>query len=143
MPLISRIMLRAALLWLAAGATLGAMIMAAKAGDLPGWLLLMRGAHAHLLLLGWTVQFAIGTAIWILPRLDAAGGRGGLRIAWLGALALNLGVAGATLATTGWAREALAPLAGALELLGCALLGRHLWGRVRPFQTIARPIRTR
>jgi hypothetical protein len=147
MPQISRVMIRSALIWLAVGGALGGLILAAKAGAAPGWLLAQRGAHAHLLLLGWTVQFAIGVGIWILPRFDAAGGRGDLRSPWVGALALNLGVAlGAAtpLAIVAWGDPGpLAPLAGALELLGCALLGHSLWVRVRPFQMIERPQRER
>jgi len=56
------------------------------------WLWSLRFAYVHLLLVGWTVQFACGVAFWILPRLDAGGDRGDERLIWLCYGSLNTGV---------------------------------------------------
>lgn len=58
--------LRAALVWLVAGTSLGvAMAM------MPAWLV-YRPVHLHLLLLGFVVMFIAGVAYHVVPRFTAA-----------------------------------------------------------------------
>lgn len=139
MPLVSRLMIRTALLQLALGATIGGLLLIEKGLHLQPWLWTLRPGHIQIMLFGWTVQLATGVAVWILPRLDAAGSRGNLRLAWLGYGALNGGVALAALhlplatalgeAGLGWMR----PLAALLYLVAIGALLRHAWLRVLPF----------
>jgi hypothetical protein len=60
-------MLRAALTWLLVGVVIGAAMLTDRA--LPGqWRLWMAPSHAHMLFVGWFLQFAVGVAYWLLPR---------------------------------------------------------------------------
>lgn len=92
MPRLSQLMIRTALVWLAVGYTIGGLVLLNKGVPLLPWLWRLRAAHIHILLVGWTVQFACGVAFWILPRLDAGGSRGDERPVWLCYAALNLAV---------------------------------------------------
>lgn len=67
MDRLSAIMLRAAFVWLLAGAIVGFAMMIDDA--LPGaWRVWMAPTHGHMLFVGWFVQFALGIAYWLLPR---------------------------------------------------------------------------
>lgn len=126
MPPLSRLMIRLALGWLAVGYSVGGLLLANKGVPLAPWIWQLRGAHVHMLLVGWTLQLAEGVAYWIMPRLDARGDRGGDRPVWLGCAALNAGVVCALL-------PGLAAASGALYLVTAAAFVAHLWRRVRPF----------
>lgn len=89
MPRVARWMIRSALVYAVVGFVVGGGILTAKAlgGTVrAAWLSL----HVHALLLGFTVQFALGVAHWILPRVG--GSRGSARVAWLGFALLNVGL---------------------------------------------------
>ena len=126
MPPLSRLMVRVALCWLAVGYSAGGLLLANKGVPLAPWIWGLRGAHVHMLLVGWTLQLAAGVAYWILPRLDAHGDRGGDRPVWLCFGALNAGVVCSLL-------PGLAAVSGALYFVAAAAFVVHLWRRVRPF----------
>src|ERR1041384_2259329 len=74
----------AALLYLGAGFTLGALLLVNKgSGFAPGlwrWL----PVHFELLLIGWFVQLVMGVAYWIFPRFGMTrAARGRESLAWL------------------------------------------------------------
>jgi len=151
MPRLSQLMIRTALVWLAAGASVGGLLLLNKGLPLLPWLWTLRFTHVHLLLVGWMVQFACGVAFWILPRLNASGGRGDERMAWLCYGTLNGGVAlaalhdpvvvavdgppslGATLV------QMLPVLAGLLYVLAASAFIANAWPRVIAFRTLPRP----
>lgn len=138
MPLVSRFMIRTALLHLALGSTIGGLLLAEKGLGLLPWLWLLRPSHIHLLLVGWTVQLACGVAVWMLPRLNAAGDRGNLLLVWVCYGALNGGVALASLHTPLSAALGGLPawplaVAGLLYALAALAAAGHAWRRVRPF----------
>ncbi|GAB4433696.1 MAG: hypothetical protein OHK0015_22700 [Chloroflexi bacterium OHK40] len=145
MPRVSVFFIRTALLQLALGATMGGLLLAEKGLRLAPWLWHLRPGHIQIMLLGWTVQLACGVAIWILPRLDAAGSCGCLALAWLSYGALNAGVALAALhAPLAAARDAddlgwMLLLAGLLYALAAAAAVGYLWRRVLPFRNLPRP----
>lgn len=91
MPPVSAWMVRAALAYLAVGATVGAGLLAQKGG----WLHLGGGAlvraHREVLLVGWLVQLALGVGFWILPPVRGTRVRGWP--GWSVAALLNAGVA--------------------------------------------------
>lgn len=60
-------LVRASLLWLVSGFTLGALMLsdALVPGD---WRLWFAPTHGHILFVGWFLQFAVGIAYWLLPR---------------------------------------------------------------------------
>lgn len=141
MPRLSQLIIRAALLWLAAGATLGGLMLLNKGWPLLPWVWALRTAHVHMLLMGWTVQFAWGVAFWILPRLDAGGARGDTRLVWIAYVALNSAVAlvvfDGVFGAIGAPRPpALTLMGAALYLAAAASFVAHAWPRILPFQRL-------
>jgi hypothetical protein len=85
----------------------------------------------EVLLVGWTVQLALGVAYWILPRWQSQ--RGDVRPAWASFFMINAGVLLVALAPFMAAWE-WAPAAGrALELAAAAAFAWHAWPRVKPW----------
>ncbi|MFN8499995.1 MAG: hypothetical protein U0641_19245 [Anaerolineae bacterium] len=142
MPPLGRLMVRTALVWLLVGFTLGGLVLANKG---LGWwptLWRFRASHAHILLVGWMVQFSVGVAFWILPRLPG-GSRGRETLVRLGYIALNAGVACGFLydllvASLDASLARFLPLAaGALYVAAFGLLAGQLWPRVLPLPEVA------
>jgi len=127
-PRLSIWLVRTALLSLAAGAALGALILAA-----PG-LVRWRPLHAELLTVGWTVQLAFGVAYWILPRFRSGRERGREELGWAAFVLVNLGVVLVGVGRSvpgadGWA------LAGrSAEGLAALAFAAQAWPRVKPFR---------
>jgi len=140
MPGLSVIMVRIALIHLAVGATIGGLLLADKGLHLWSWIWMWRPGHIHMMLSGWTVQFAWGVAIWILPRLDATGSRGALWSAWVCCVAINGGVALTTLyaplAHLIDHLEWMLSVAAVLYVIAALTFVHHAWRRVRPFGAI-------
>jgi hypothetical protein len=90
MPRLSVWFIRAALLYLALGFTLGMLLLANKGVLISPTIWQLLPAHIEFLLLGWTVQLALGVAFWILPRWQTQ--RGDVRGAYLAFFLLNLGI---------------------------------------------------
>jgi cbb3-type cytochrome oxidase subunit 1 len=124
MPRLSVWMIRTALLALAAGAALGALLLADP--GLPGGPARWRPLHGELLLVGWTMQLAFGVAYWILPRFREGRERGREELAWAAFALLNLGV---LLVGAGWP----APGRGA-EAIAAVAYAAQAWPRVKPFR---------
>mgnify|MGYP001174137940 CR=1 FL=1 len=136
MPPPSRAMAGAATVHLALGFSLGALVLVAKAtsGASPLWLL--RETHIHLLLFGWLVQFAMGVALAIFPRLASGPPRGDPRAAWLVFWLINTGVVSGALqplaadsapAVSG----VMLVVAGLCDLAAIAVFARVMWARIR------------
>jgi hypothetical protein len=126
----------AATVHLALGFSLGALVLVAKAtsGASPLWLL--RETHIHLLLFGWLVQFAMGVALAIFPRLASGPPRGDPRAAWLVFWLINTGVVSGALqplaadsapAVSG----VMLVVAGLCDLAAIAVFARVMWARIR------------
>jgi hypothetical protein len=131
MPLVSVWFVRAALLYLGAGFTLGALLLANKgsgfAPDLWRWL----PVHFELLLIGWFVQLVMGVAYWIFPRFGMTrAARGRESLAWLALVFLNGGVG---LACVGLLRErpSLVVAGRVAEVLAAATMAMNVWSRTR------------
>lgn len=92
MPRISTWFVRTALLYLALGFSIGAVLLANKAFYIypTAWRLLP--IHIETLLIGWLVQLAMGVAFWILPRLSGSSPRGNQQLVWLSFALINLGM---------------------------------------------------
>jgi hypothetical protein len=131
MPRLSAWFVRAALIYLALGFTLGMLLLANKGIPLSPTIWQLLPAHIEFLLIGWTVQLALGVAFWILPRWQTQ--RGDVRPAWFAFLLLNVGIWCVVL--TSWlnlpawvlsfGRVCEAAAAGAFAL--------HAWPRVKPW----------
>ena len=132
MPSLSCWCIRASLVHLAAGFTLGALLLFHK--GVPwypaAWQLLP--PHIEFLLLGWTLQLAMGVAFWILPRDLHRPGRGNEALAWVAFALINAGV---LMAGLGWmlGAQPLFPFLGRLaEAAAAVAFALHAWLRIKP-----------
>lgn len=132
MPRLSVLYLRAALLYLLAGFTLGGLLLANKGVPLHPAIWSWLPAHIEFLLLGWMVQLAFGVAYWILPRFGRGPRRGEVRLAWAALVLINLGILAVGLAGffPGWSW--LAPAGRIAEGLAVLAFALHAWPRVKP-----------
>lgn len=139
MPLLSRIMIRTAFINLWAGFGFSVLILGHKGlpNTFPAYAWQWIPAHVNLLLVGWMVQFAVGVAYWIFPRLfDQLTERGRRGVAALSAIVLNLGVwlhvfAG-LIAPWEDGLMPLRPVGILLQILATALFAYHAYPRIRP-----------
>ncbi|MEZ4585388.1 MAG: hypothetical protein R2909_03185 [Gemmatimonadales bacterium] len=128
MPTLSVWAVRAALLYLVAGALLGTAMLLAKAGFFPVGALRAIPVHQEVVLLGWMLQLALGVGYWILPRVEGARPRAALAV--LAVVSLNAGVIGVAIGGALGAGELT--LAGRLlELVGAVAFIGHIWTRVK------------
>jgi hypothetical protein len=130
MPRLSAWMIRTALLYLGAGFTLGALLLAHKGWPIHPALWQLLPAQIEFLLIGWLAQLVVGVAFWILPRFRNEPKRGNERLVWLCFILLNAGIWITILAPAFTLLPWLA-LLGRLALAAAALLfGLHAWKRV-------------
>jgi hypothetical protein len=144
MDRLSAVMLRTALVWLLAGFAAGAAMLTDRA--LPGqWRLWLAPGHAHMLFVGWFLQFAIGVAYWLLPRRRTPEHPLGYRerLAFFAVLALNAGLllrlAAEPAERTGNGNDltlALLAISALSQVTAAVVFVAQLWPRVA-----ARPIR--
>jgi hypothetical protein len=133
MPKLSCWFIRSSLINLMFGFVLGGFILAAKGGADPAvWLWLP--AHGDCLLVGWLIQFGMGVAYWVFPRI--AGSRGAERPVKLAFGLLTLGlVMGAGLPTLWlflptqtWMHAAM-PVGFVVQAAGLLVFLINLWPR--------------
>ncbi len=92
MPTPSRWMIKASLIYLLVGFSIGALILVSKAypGYSTVWCLLP--VHIEVGIFGWIIQLTMGTAYWILPRYLKTKSRGNPKLAMLMVAMLNTGI---------------------------------------------------
>src|SRR5512141_1040730 len=83
---------RTALLYLGAGFLLGALMLTQKGLPFDPTMLRMLPIHSEFVLVGWTLQLAMGIAFWILPRFSREPRYGNQTFGWLAFGFLNIGV---------------------------------------------------
>ncbi|MCO6451815.1 MAG: cbb3-type cytochrome c oxidase subunit I [Caldilineales bacterium] len=131
MPRLSVAFVRAAMLYLLAGFTFGALMLANKGLAFYPTLWRLRPLHIEFLIFGWTLQLIMGVAFWILPRWQDR--RGNERIAWLSWLLLNLGILMAVVATIAPDFAPALQLSGRIcETAGVLAFALHAWPRIKP-----------
>lgn len=134
MPTLSVWFIRASLVALVLGYTVGLLMLSLKAWTRTGLMALLLTPHVDLLLVGWTMQLTMGVAFWILPRFDGGRSRGAAGFAWIALVLLNAGVllvGGGSLVRSDGAR-----LAGRLmEATAAVAFGLHAWRRIKPAST--------
>lgn len=130
MPRLSAWTLRIALLYLLAGFTIGALLLANK--GLPYWpqVWALLPVHIEFLIVGWMIQLALAVAFWILPRFPN-GSRGNKIVAVASIIILNIGI----FLIAFQERSSLFLLFGrACEALSGILFTWHAWHRIRPLK---------
>ncbi len=150
MPTTSRVTIKASIIYLAVGATLGALLFINRWLPLGPAIPVLKITHAHFLVIGWLTQLILGVAWWLFPPLKigrerGAGParrhgqeqRGSEPLFWLTAALLNLGtlLRGLGPALYTWTRveafTVLAGLSGLLLLAAAIAFVVNLWQRVR------------
>jgi hypothetical protein len=130
MPRLSVYFIRAALIYLALGFTIGALLLWNKGIPLDPMLWRWLPAHIEFLFLGWTLQLALGVAFWILPRFYTS--RGNTTLAWLAFWLLNGGIWLVAL-TPLVPLSSIFPVIGRLAEAGAAVaFAIHAWPRIKP-----------
>ena len=132
MPRFSVWAIKAALIHLCVGFTLGAVLLAHKGAAFfpPAWMLLP--LHIETLLVGWTLQLILGVAFWILPRFKHAPKRGNETLVLLAIFLLNSGVVMVGLSVLLPLRYLVELVGRTTEVLAIALFAVHAWPRVKP-----------
>jgi hypothetical protein len=126
-------MVRTALVHLAIGFMLGALLLANRGVTLHPLIPRLLPLHAELLMLGWMVQLALGVAFWILPRFPRGAARGNEGLGWACYGLLNLGVFAVGISGLAGA-PALVPLVGrSAEALAALAFAAHALARIKPF----------
>ncbi|OIO88158.1 MAG: hypothetical protein AUK03_16695 [Anaerolineae bacterium CG2_30_64_16] len=127
MPKLARWYIQTALLYLALGTLLGAVILWNKGLPIAGaWRTL--AAHIALVTWGWLLLLTLGVAYWILP----CWGQERRRVWLAGAAYISLNVALWLVALAPWLRAAWPNAAGgALQAVACLAFALHAWPRVR------------
>ena len=135
MPRLSVWFIRSALCYLAIGVLAGAVLLVNRGVFLGAWVLRLLPVHIEFLLMGWTVQLALGVAFWILPRFRSGAERGRERLAWVSYGLLNLGVMAAGVGPAIGFPPAAPLLGHTAEALAAAAFSLHAWPRVKVFGT--------
>jgi len=134
-PQLSVLMIRAALVYLATGFLVGALLLIQRAAPLGSWLSRLVPVHIEYLLLGCIVQLALGVAFWILPRFRSGPERGRPAPAWLAFVLLNLGVQAVAIGAAAGAPVTIGLLGRCAEGLAAGAFALHAWPRVKLFGT--------
>ena len=137
MPKLSVWMVRASLLHMGIGFLFGALILFYKGIPIYPWSWKLLNPHIELMIFGWTMQFVMGVAFWILPRFSGDGSYGGEErygrpyLGWWSFALLNGGIL--LTALSGWFGNTPLLLAGRLFTLSAVCLFVILvWPRVKP-----------
>ena len=130
MPRLSRWFIRTALVYLLVGFSLGALILANKGFLFLPALWRWLPVHIEFVLVGWTLQFIMGVAFWILPRFSSF--RGDERPVWAAYALINLGVLFAGLGPLLVAPSVIVPLGRMLEVMAVVGFAVNAWPRVKP-----------
>ncbi|MBZ0303925.1 MAG: cbb3-type cytochrome c oxidase subunit I [Anaerolineae bacterium] len=131
MPKLSVWLVRASLVHMGIGFLSGAFILFHKGISLYPWAWKLLNPHIELMIFGWTMQFIMGIAFWILPRFSSEPRYGNLRLGWWSFMLLNAGIL-LTAAAAWFGDEGLA-LAGRLGTLGAVIVFTFIiWPRVKP-----------
>jgi hypothetical protein len=131
MPRLSAWFVRASMIYLLAGFTLGALMLAQDGISYDPAIMAVLPIHMEFLLVGWLVQLAMGVAFWIFPRfgLGLPRSRGNETLFWISFALLNAGILIAAL-------ELWIPIAfmsgRALQAAAVIIYAAGLWRRIKP-----------
>jgi hypothetical protein len=133
LPRLTAWTIRAALIYLFLGFSIGSILLIHKGIYLHPRIWAILPAHINFLLYGWMGQLIMGIVFWIFPRYGRTPKRGKVKIAWSAVILLNIGVWTRTVEpfTT---QSALIGVLGRSTLLASGLaFGLYAWGRVKSF----------
>lgn len=109
MPLLTRLFIKAGLLYLVAALLMGILVLARPVLNLPSGFAALNPVYLHLFMVGWVTQLIIGIVFWMFPKFSREQPRGNEKLAWAVFFCLN---AGLLLRAVGEPLHALYPDAG-------------------------------
>lgn len=131
MPKLSVWMVRAALIHMGIGFFFGSLILHHKGIPIYDWTWKLLNPHIEVMIFGWTMQFVMGMAFWILPRFSVEPRYGNARLGWWSFILLNGSILLA--AVGGWFSNNPLSLVGRLGMLVAVVLFVILmYPRVKP-----------
>ncbi len=131
MPKLSVWLVRAALIHMGIGFLFGSLILHHKGIPIYGWSWKLLNPHIELMIFGWTMQFVMGIALWILPRFSVEPRYGKTLLGWWSFGLLNGGIL--LTATGSWFALDPISLMGRLGTLSAVLLFViSIYPRVKP-----------
>jgi hypothetical protein len=134
MPKLSVWLVRTALIHLGIGFSFGSLILHHKGVPIYGWTWKLLTPHIAVMSFGWTMQFVMGLAFWILPRFSGEIRYGKLRLGWYSFWLLNTGIL--LMAIGGWFTHNLLSLFGHLCVLSAiAAFVVLITPRVKPLRS--------
>lgn len=125
MPLLTRLFIKAGLLYLVAALIMGSLLLARPVLNLPNGIAALNPVYLHLFMVGWVTQLIIGIVYWMFPKFSREQPRGSEKLAWAIFFCLN---AGLLLRAVGEPLNALNPGAGAGWVLVLSALLQWLAG---------------
>lgn len=148
MPLTSRVLIKASILYLGIGAVLGALLLVNRWLPLNPKIVLLKASHVQVLLAGWLTQLIMGVAWWLFPPLPRHSDaerpvrrgqiqRGSEALFWATVVCLNAGVLFRAIFDPlyNWtqvrAYQVLSGLSGLLLLAAAVFFVANMWGRTR------------
>lgn len=138
MPKLSVYLVRAALVHMGIGFLFGALLLYHKGIPIYAWAWRLLNPHIELMIFGWTMQFVMGMAFWILPRFTGEQRYGRVYLGWWSFILLNGGVM--LTASGAWVGSGWASLVGRLLVLASVILFAVLiWPRVKPLSVFTAP----
>ncbi len=132
MPRLSVWFVRAALVYLLAGFTLGGLLLWNKGMPIHPSIWRLLPAHMEFLFMGWSVQLVIGVAYWILPRFRTERRRTSL--IWLTFGLLNAGIWFVALSTVIGYVDIVRLAGRVMETGAIVAFVIHTWPRVKPMR---------
>lgn len=131
MPKLSVWLVRAALIHMGIGFLFGALLLYNKGIPIYDWMWKLLNPHIEFMIFGWTMQFVMGIAFWILPRFSREPRYGKAVWGWWSFGLLNGGIL--MTAAGAWFTHDLISLAGRLGILTAVVLFvRLIYPRVKP-----------
>lgn len=131
MPKLSIWFVRASLVYMGIGFLFGSLILHHKGIPIYPWTWRLLNPHVEIMIFGWTLQFVMGVAFWILPRFSGEGRYGKSALGWWSLALINCGVL--LTAVSSWFAIYPLILAGHLcTLVAIGLFILLVWPRVKP-----------
>jgi hypothetical protein len=132
MPRLSIYFVRASLIHLLFGFTVGGLMLANKGVMISPSIWALLPLHIEFAFIGWMIQLAMGVAFWILPRFPKGPPRGEERLSWAALLLVNLGILFVVLDVL-FTQPLLTFSGRLLEAAGLLTFVTGNWKRIKPF----------
>ena len=131
MPKLSAWLVRSSLIYMGLGFLFGGMILYHKGIPLFAWTWKLLTPHIEIMIYGWTMQFVMGMAFWILPRFTGTNRYGRVQLGWWSFALLNSGLLLVVL-DAWWFAQWPTIVARLLMLAAVVAFVVMMWPRVKP-----------